>query len=46
VRGEGGGRLGQPKVKAQWGGRPAAGLGRRRKHKKGGGGAGRSTAKA
>jgi hypothetical protein len=40
VRGEGGGRLGQPEAKAQWGGRSAAGLGRRRRPKRGGGGVG------
>jgi hypothetical protein len=37
VRGEGGGGLGRSEAKAQWGGRPAAGLGRRRRPKRGGG---------
>jgi hypothetical protein len=41
VRGEGGGGLGQPEAKARWGGRPVAGLGRRRQPKRGGGGVGR-----
>jgi hypothetical protein len=41
VRGEGGGELGRLEAKAQWGGRPAAGLGRRRRPKRGGGGVGR-----
>jgi hypothetical protein len=41
VRGEGGGGLGRPEAKAQWGGRPSAGLGRRRRPKRGGGGVGR-----
>jgi hypothetical protein len=40
VRGEGGGGLGRPEAKAQWGGRLVAGLGRRRP-KRGGGGVGR-----
>jgi hypothetical protein len=37
VRGEGGGGLRRPDAKAQWGGRKAAGLGRRRWPKRGGG---------
>jgi hypothetical protein len=37
VRGEGGGELGQPEAKAQWGGRSAVGPGRRRRPKRGGG---------
>jgi hypothetical protein len=41
VRGEGGGGLGRPEAKAQWGGRPVVGLGRRRRPKRGGGGVGR-----
>jgi hypothetical protein len=41
VRGEGGGGLGRPEAKAQWGGRPAARLGRRKWPKRGGGGVGR-----
>jgi hypothetical protein len=41
VRGEGGGGLGRPEAKARWGGRPVAGLGRRRWPKRGGGGVGR-----
>jgi hypothetical protein len=41
VSGEGGGGLGWPEAKAHWGGRPAAGLGRRRRPKRGGGGVGR-----
>jgi hypothetical protein len=40
VIGEGRGRLGQLEAKAQWGGRPAAGPGRRRRSKRGGGGVG------
>jgi hypothetical protein len=40
VRGEGGGGLGRPEATTQWGGRPAAGLGRRRP-KRGQGGVGR-----
>jgi hypothetical protein len=40
VRGEGGGGLGRPEAKAQWGGRPAAGPGRRRGPMRGGGGSG------
>jgi hypothetical protein len=40
VRGEGGGGLGWPEAKSQWGGRPAAGPGRRRRPKRGGGGVG------
>jgi hypothetical protein len=40
VRGEGGGRLGRPEAKAQWGGRPTAGLGRRKRPKRRGGGVG------
>jgi hypothetical protein len=41
VRGEGGGGLGRPEAKARWGGRPVAGLGRRRRPKRLGGGVGR-----
>jgi hypothetical protein len=41
VRGEGGGGLGRPEAKARWGGRPVAGLGRRRRPKRGGGRVGR-----
>jgi hypothetical protein len=41
VRGEGGGGLGRSEAKARWGGRPVAGLGRRRWPKRGGGGVGR-----
>jgi hypothetical protein len=37
VRGEGGGGLGRPVAKAQWGRRPAAGPGRRRQPNRGGG---------
>jgi hypothetical protein len=37
VRVEGGGRLGRSEAKAQWGGRPAARPGRRRRPKRGGG---------
>jgi hypothetical protein len=37
VRGEGGGGLGQPEAKAQWGGSPVAGPGRRRSKREGGG---------
>jgi hypothetical protein len=40
-REEGGGGLGRPEAKAKWGGRPVAGLGRRRRPKRGGGGVGR-----
>jgi hypothetical protein len=40
MRGEGGGGLGRPEAKAQWGGMPAAGLGRRKRPKRGGGGVG------
>jgi hypothetical protein len=40
VRGEGGGGLGRLEAKAQWGRRPVAGLGRRRRPKRGGGGVG------
>jgi hypothetical protein len=40
VRGEGGGRLGRPEAKAQWGGRPANRPGRRRRPKSRGGGVG------
>jgi hypothetical protein len=40
VRGGGGGGLGRSEAKAQWGGRPTAGLGRRRWPKRGGGGSG------
>jgi hypothetical protein len=38
VRGEGGGGLGRPEAKARCGGKPVAGLGRRRRPKRGGGG--------
>jgi hypothetical protein len=40
VRGEGGGVLGQLEAKARLGGRPVAGLGRRRRPRRGGGGVG------
>jgi hypothetical protein len=40
VRGEGGGGLVQSEAKAHWGGRPAAGPGRRRQPQRGGGGVG------
>jgi hypothetical protein len=40
VRGEGGGGLGRPEAKAQWGGRPLVGPRRRRRPKRGIGGVG------